>query len=388
MLTIGSLFSGIGGIEIGLERTRQFKTIWQCEIAEYPSAVLAEKFPGVPNYGDITKVRWEDVKRPDVICGGFPCQDISIAGKGAGIIKGERSKLWSEYARAIRTLRPRYALIENVPELANRGLWLVLADLAEMGYDAEWKIISAAEVGAPHKRERLFIIAHTNNGCKQRDEIQSRRNSVESEVNDAYSNSCGQRAGKDNWEERHILPTEKREDEKSCAVGSGRLFGDDKRINAETADPNNLRLEREGSEQQTAGTSRDFEISNTASLGCGGRSKEGVGEQKNDAEVQGRSCEDTTADNFSECVSLSEEQVCRFSEFQVFQNIRRIEDLRNRPDIPEPLIRRISNGFPKGLDGFIWRERIKALGNAVVPACAEKAGRRIIEIENEKGARK
>lgn len=162
MLKVGSLFSGIGGIEYGLERTGKFKTIWNCEIDPYASAVLKRHWPDVPNLGDITKVDWSKVPKPDLICGGFPCQDISIAGKGKGIVEGKRSGLWSEFARAIRILRPRYALVENVPELANRGLWLVLADLAQMGYDAEWKIVSAAEVGAPHKRERIFIIAHSN----------------------------------------------------------------------------------------------------------------------------------------------------------------------------------------------------------------------------------
>ena len=165
-LTVGSLFSGIGGLEHGLELTGLFKTIWNCEIDPYASAVLRKHWPDVPNLGDITQADWSAVEKPDLICGGFPCQDISIAGKGKGIVEGERSGLWREFAGAIRSLRPRYALVENVPELANRGLWLVLADLAEMGYDAEWQIVSAAEVGAPHIRERLFIMAYPKRlGC-------------------------------------------------------------------------------------------------------------------------------------------------------------------------------------------------------------------------------
>ena len=160
MMSVGSLFSGIGGLEYGLERTGSFKTIWNCEIEAYPSAVLKKHWSDVPNLGDITKVKWDEVKKPDVICGGFPCQDISVAGKGAGIKDGKRSGLWREFAKAIRVLRPKYALIENVPMLVKRGLHVVLEDLAEIGYDAEWKIISAAECGAPHKRERLFVIAY------------------------------------------------------------------------------------------------------------------------------------------------------------------------------------------------------------------------------------
>lgn len=160
VLTLGSLFSGIGGIELGFERTGRFHTIWQCEFDPYASAVLRKHWPGVPNLGDITKVDWAAVEKPDVICGGFPCQDISVAGKGQGIKEGTRSGLWKEYAHAIRELRPRYVIVENVAMLARRGLDIVLGDLAALGYDAEWFTLRASDVGAPHRRERLFIIAH------------------------------------------------------------------------------------------------------------------------------------------------------------------------------------------------------------------------------------
>lgn len=165
VLTVGSLFSGVGGLELGLERTGGFKTIWQSEIDEYASAILRTHWQGIPNLGDITKIDWNAIRtyaNPDVICGGFPCQDISSAGKGLGIKEGVRSGLWKEYAKAIRFLRPKYAVIENVPMLLNRGMDVVLCDLAEIGYDAEWKIISAESVGAPHQRKRVFILAYPN----------------------------------------------------------------------------------------------------------------------------------------------------------------------------------------------------------------------------------
>lgn len=166
MITVGSLFSGIGGIDLGLERTGSFKTIWFSEVDEYASAVLRKHWPEVPNYGDIKAIPWRKIRKPDMLVGGFPCQDISIAGKGAGIKEGTRSGLWSEYAKAIRILRPKYALIENVPMLANRGLNVVLSDLAKIGYDAQWNIISAASVGAWHKRERIFLLAYSSGfGC-------------------------------------------------------------------------------------------------------------------------------------------------------------------------------------------------------------------------------
>jgi DNA (cytosine-5)-methyltransferase 1 len=152
MFAFGSLFSGIGGFELGLERAGM-RCIWQSEIDPYASAVLRKHWPEVPNHGDIRNVRAGVVERPDVICGGFPCQDISNAGKRAGI-DGERSGLWSEYARVIGELRPRYVIVENVAALLGRGLERVLGDLAALGFDAEWHCIPASAVGAPHRRDR------------------------------------------------------------------------------------------------------------------------------------------------------------------------------------------------------------------------------------------
>jgi DNA (cytosine-5)-methyltransferase 1 len=158
-LRLGSLFSGIGGFELAASWLG-WEIAWTCEILPYPSAVLARHWPAAPNLGDITRVDWAAVERPDVLCGGFPCQDVSNAGKRAGI-GGERSGLWREFARAIGTLRPRYIVVENVAALLSprRGFGAVLGDLAALGYDAEWQVISAADVGAPHLRERVWIIA-------------------------------------------------------------------------------------------------------------------------------------------------------------------------------------------------------------------------------------
>lgn len=160
-LTVGSLFSGIGGIEYGLRLTGRFKTVWQVENDDFCRRLLAERFPDAEQFGDIREVDGEDLEPVDLIAGGFPCQDISIAGKGEGI-DGERSGLWSEMWRVIRQLRPRYALVENVPMLRSRGFGRVLGDLAEIGYDAEWESLPASAFGAPHKRDRVFIVAYPN----------------------------------------------------------------------------------------------------------------------------------------------------------------------------------------------------------------------------------
>jgi DNA (cytosine-5)-methyltransferase 1 len=158
-LTVGSLFAGIGGFDLGLERAG-FEIAWQVEIDPYCQRVLAKHWPHVQRYGDIQSVDWGTVEPVDVLCGGFPCQDISFAGKGAGLA-GERSGLWFEYAKAIEALTPRYVIIENVAALRSRGLDQVLGSLAALGYDAEWHCIPASAIGAPHRRDRVWIIAYT-----------------------------------------------------------------------------------------------------------------------------------------------------------------------------------------------------------------------------------
>lgn len=159
-LTVGSLFSGIGGFDLGLERAGM-QVIWQSEIDKFASRVLKKHWPDVPNLGDITKIDWSKVERPDVICGGYPCQPFSQAGKRGG--ENDARHLWPAMHNAIRVLRPRYALMENVRGHLSLGFGRVLGDLAEIGYDAEWQIIPAAAVGAPHKRERVFIVAYPDN---------------------------------------------------------------------------------------------------------------------------------------------------------------------------------------------------------------------------------
>ena len=162
-LALLDLFSGIGALSLGLERSGAFRTVAFCECDPFARRVLAKHWPEVPCYDDVrtlTAARLAaDGVLVDAICGGFPCQDISVAGRGAGIA-GERSGLWSEYARLIGELRPRYVIVENVAALLGRGLGEVLGDLAALGFDAEWHCIPASAVGAPHRRDRIWIIAH------------------------------------------------------------------------------------------------------------------------------------------------------------------------------------------------------------------------------------
>lgn len=159
-LTFGSLFAGIGGFDLGFERAGMVCK-WQVEIDNYAIRVLKKHWPNVHRERDVREVGRHNLESVDVICGGFPCQDISYAGLGAGL-DGQRSGLFFEAVRVVRELRPRIVVLENVAALLTRGMDRVLGTLAEIGFDAEWHCIPAAAVGAPHSRDRAFVIAYTN----------------------------------------------------------------------------------------------------------------------------------------------------------------------------------------------------------------------------------
>lgn len=169
-LRVLDLFSGIGGFSLGLERATLegaqydgFETVAFCEIEEFPRKVLAKHWPNVPCYRDVRELTAErlaaDGIAVDVICGGFPCQDISVAGRRAGLA-GEHSGLWAEFARLIRETRPQFVILENSASLCVRGLPDILRDLADGGYDAEWEGIPAIALGAQHIRARQWVVAY------------------------------------------------------------------------------------------------------------------------------------------------------------------------------------------------------------------------------------
>src|SRR6185437_6667180 len=165
-MNVLDLFSGIGVFSLGLERAG-FKTVAFCEINRFCRRVLAKHWPEVSIYDDVRTLTAERLRadgiRVDVVCGGFPCTDISRAKmhRWTGI-DGEQSGLWSEYARLIGELRPLYAIVENTADLLGRGFERILGDLAALGYDAEWHCITAAAVNAPHLRDRLWLVAYPN----------------------------------------------------------------------------------------------------------------------------------------------------------------------------------------------------------------------------------
>jgi len=198
--SIGSLFAGIGGFELGLERAIPGAyTSWQVEQNTYCQKVLAKNWPEARIYDDVRNITKNNVEQVDILCGGFPCQDISLAGKGEGL-HGKKSGLWWEMHRIIDELQPRAVIMENVAAINVRGLGTVLGSLSQIGYDAEWCTIRASDFGAPHRRARWFCIAYPTHSYSQRSGQTSQRrtsqiNSKGREIqqgrsqNTTYSNS-------------------------------------------------------------------------------------------------------------------------------------------------------------------------------------------------------
>lgn len=161
MMRIGSLFSGIGGLELGLEWSGIGETVWQVEIDPFCRTILDRHWPGVIRHADIRTVGSRNLQPVDLICGGFPCQDVSSAGKGEGLA-GERSGLWFEFARIVGELRPQWVVVENVASGAKRWVDAIITGLEQLGYEALPIPLSAAAVGAPHLRNRIFVVAYSN----------------------------------------------------------------------------------------------------------------------------------------------------------------------------------------------------------------------------------
>ena len=300
-LTFGSLFAGIGGIDLGFERAGM-QCKWQVEIDEYARKVLAKHWPEVRRHDDVKTWPTNDAEPVDIIAGGFPCQDISNAGHGEGIT-GSRSGLFFEAMRVVRKLRPRYVVLENVPALLARGMGAVCGELAASGYDAEWDCIPAAAVGAPHRRDRIFVVAIANG-------------------------HYGQASGA-------------------------------KGVQARSAD----RLGTTGQQSRvmadTAGTRR--------------KARRGDGNADSPSSHRRRASEPSRASFSSD--ANGEGLAKRQSE--------RSDDGKEQSPIVgahwwqlEPDVGRVANGVPRRVD------RLRGLGNAVVPQVAEWIGRRIVEAEN------
>jgi DNA (cytosine-5)-methyltransferase 1 len=332
------LFAGIGGFSLGLERTSGFETVAFCEIEPFPVKVLNKHWPDVPVYNDVRELTHERLRAdgifPDIITGGFPCQDISVAGSQKGIGEGTRSGLWSECARLLGEIRPRYAIFENVTALLNgeRGDWFkrVLWDISEVGYDAEWHCISASELGAHHHRDRVWIIAYPRHTESQgRDEIKTNHNRCSEtgvQKRGEPSSSCcdvaytkGLRSGG-----RSNNDSDKR----------GRVLAQEEQAGGEM-----------GSEAEGFGSKRTKTVANTVSNGLQGGRKGGA--------IMGSA---------------------RLRSGAGWDKIKNLCQTKDTWAV-EPNVGRVANGVPDRT------HRLKSLGNAIVPPIAELIGLAILENE-------
>ena len=318
MLTVGSLFSGIGGLDLGLERAGM-RVIWQSEIDPYACKVLSKHWPEVANHGNIKEINWQEVEKPDVICGGYPCQPFSTAGKRRG--EEDPRHLWPWVREAISELRPRYAILENVRGHLSMGGLSVIGELASIGYDAEWRVVSAASVGANHRRDRIIIVAYPNNAG----------NGTPRRSADGYGQAVeqGRQIVSQSW---------------SCGCSST------------MADTNN-----------SGCSSRTSQKKSQSNRLCLDESQQGR-TTANDTRVSGCSCNvaDTNDGRCQQCQPEAES-------LQGFS----CSCKRTIRDIPrwwqtEPDVGRVAHGIPSRVD------RLRGLGNAVVPQVAEVIGRLVV----------
>lgn len=337
-LTVGSLFSGIGGIDLGLERAGH-RVLWHSEIDKYACRVLKKHWPEIPNLGDVKLINWSEVPNVDIIAGGYPCQPFSTAGKRKG--KEDPRHLWPYVLDAIRAIRPRYALMENVRGHLTLGFGDVLADLASCGYSAEWQIISAASVGAPHRRDRLFFVAYPDSERSHRTEVNSTEGRQSALVDSAR---CGE-AMADSDDARDRAPERNMERERSArfVFGDNSLDGISGRSST-MADSTGRRLKERQPESETTEDTRlgSYEVGTMANangeqLGQHGPSSDAASESRQRHNQRSRQ----ETDDFGEWWKT------------------------------EPGMGRVAHGVPARVD------KLRGLGNAVVPQVAELVGRLI-----------
>ncbi len=366
-MNVGSLFSGIGGFELGFERCGM-RVAWQVEQDPYCRAVLARHFPGAQRFEDVREVGAQDLAPVDLICGGFPCQDLSPAGHGAGI-DAARSGLWSEFARIVRELRPGYVVVENVPALlTGKGkrwdrapVGRVLGDLAEAGYDAEWACLSAREFGAPHLRKRVWIVAYPARDAQARSAAatgaERERAGQGGAAGRARAVSDADRDGRSQGLLLGTGPGERSRPADAFGRGPVEALAD-----AE-GDPERPRLRQGGSSQKRRGRPRD--------CGCAGGAVA-------DAERGGRQrgSDQPRRGHPQRPPAVGREGPADAS--------RGDQEERSRERLPasegwgvEPDVGRVADGVPNRVD------RLAALGNALVPQIAEWIGGRILDYEDE-----
>jgi len=395
-VTFGSLFAGIGGLDLGLEQAGM-TCRWQVENDEFCNRVLTKHWPAVARYGDIRRLAGSELEPVDLICGGFPCPPVSVAGKRKGT--ADERWIWPEFARIVRMVRPRYVLVENVPGLlsANHGgaMAEVLGDLANLGYDAEWFVLRASDFGASHRRARVFIVAY--NQCPRREASRER-----CDLNPEREPKAGRGTVADSGDGQLQEPGT-RPQGRDGAGPAGTILGH--------APPGGRRILREpsGSARQPDGSGADVADSNKPGLEVGRIERGDVAEKRPAAEREGATVENTTRDDGRGCDGTqgrSGRGVCEAGSSLDYTNDGRYrepnEAIRTgrlpafahgptdprwpdllvqhpelRPAISQAEAESGLRGMAHGLSNRT--HRLRALGNAVVPAVAQWIGECIME---------
>ena len=338
-LTVGSLFSGIGGLDLGLERAGM-QVIWQSEIEPYACKVLKKHWPEVVNHGDIKQINWEEIERPNVICGGYPCQPFSTAGKRRG--EEDPRHLWPWVREAISRLRPDYAILENVRGHLSMGGLSVIAELASIGYDAEWRVVSAASVGANHRRDRIIIVAYPDHdGLSSRTFARSPREATEQQSSRKNNPTNAQGCGRIPEELAYpdSAPGQQQCQWQICESNIGRCSQD-------VANTNGGRCQQCQSESQ--------QVSRLSSRSKSVSDSDGDRGRRLWALADGR---DTVFGGQAE--SRGKDGYAGWQWWAI-----------------EPDVGRVAHGIPSRVD------RLRGLGNAVVPQVAEVIGRLVVEHAN------
>ena len=316
----GSLFSGIGGIDLGFEMAG-IETAWTCEIDDWCNELLQKRFPEANHYRDVKEISKDNVESVDIVSGGFPCQDISTAGKGAGL-DGKRSGLWFEMWRIICELQPRWVFIENVANLANKGGARVLHDLAKAGYDAEWQVISARDVGGRHLRKRIWIIAY--------------RQDISNRLCEGFQGQLHSSKGEDR-----------------------------NKVRGEWANESSIQ-------------GRDTKLSNPNSNRCENTPRNAKKDSKNSSRKEHLQRNNSTksSGNVSRANRRREKTISKGKNKEIGEfKIETFEILKN-----EPRLDRVAYGLSQKVDRY--NDRVKGLGNAVVPQIPYQIGKRIIMLNN------
>ncbi len=341
--TFGSLFAGIGGIDLGLERAG-WECQWQVENDPYCTKVLEKHWPDVQRFGDLKEVT--ELPPVDLIAGGFPCQPVSHAGKRKG--EADERWLWPEFARIIRLVRPPLVLVENVPGLLSRGMGAVLGDLAALGYDAEWESLPAAAFGAPHLRYRVFIVGYRNTNRVGEDSIRGVQKGEKTNASGDGEVADAQCPGRDRLHERQQSGHMEADIGRSGTDGPGGAAAKDhcggvQGEGAERSEEDVAHPERTRSQERKA-------------------QRENVGEEREAVERDGsaifgekpRRCDWWTVEPTLGLLA---------DEFSPELDLAGMED---RPV-------RVARGVPERVG------QLKGLGNAVVPIVAEWLGKRMLE---------